>query len=296
VTSASAATVAFGKANADNRAALVGYLPAGFPTVDGAIEAALAMGAAGVDIFEIGLPYSDPLMDGPVIAEAVHRALTGGTRVADVLRTVEAVAAQGFPVLVMTYWNPVEAYGVRAFARDLAAAGGSGLITPDLTVEEAGSWLAASDEHDLDRVFLAAPSSTDERAAKIAAACRGFVYAASLMGITGTRDAVSGDAAGLVKRIREHTGLPLGVSNGAQAAQVATFADGVIVGSAFVRRLLEADGGAAGIAGIRDLTAELAAGVRRSAPSSLRHRLLRHSFLRHGASLQHSACLQHWAS
>jgi tryptophan synthase alpha chain len=270
-TTGSAVTVAFGKASADNRAALVGYLPAGFPTVDGAIEAALVMGETGVDIIEIGLPYSDPLMDGPVIAEAVHRALTGGTRIADVLRTVEAVAAQGIPVLVMTYWNPVEAYGVRAFARDLAAAGGSGLITPDLTVEEAGAWLAASDERDLDRVFLVAPSSTDERAAKIAAACRGFVYAASLMGITGTRDAVSGDAAGLVKRIREHTGLPvavgLGVSNGAQAAQVATFADGVIVGSAFVRRLLEADGGAAGIPGIRDLTAELAAGVRRTAPS-----------------------------
>ncbi len=271
----SAVTVAFGKASADNRAALVGYLPAGFPTVDGAIEAALVMGEAGVDIMEIGLPYSDPLMDGPVIAEAVHRALTGGTRIADVLRTVEAVAAQGIPVLVMTYWNPVEAYGVRAFARDLAAAGGSGLITPDLTVEEAGAWLAASDERDLDRVFLVAPSSTDERAAKIVAACRGFVYAASLMGITGTRDAVSGDAAGLVKRIREHTGLPvavgLGVSNGAQAAQVATFADGVIVGSAFVRRLLEADGGGAGIPGIpgiRDLTAELAAAVRRTAPSS----------------------------
>jgi len=139
----SAVTVAFGKASADNRAALVGYLPAGFPTVDGAIEAALVMGEAGVDIIEIGLPYSDPLMDGPVIAEAVHRALTGGTRIADVLRTVEAVAAQGIPVLVMTYWNPVEAYGVRAFARDLAAAGGSGLITPDLTVEEAGAWLAA---------------------------------------------------------------------------------------------------------------------------------------------------------
>jgi tryptophan synthase alpha chain len=244
---ASAVTVAFGKATADNRAALV-------------------MGEAGADIIEIGLPYSDPLMDGPVIAEAVHQALTGGTRVADVLRTVEAVAAQGIPVLVMTYWNPVEAYGVRAFARDLAAAGGSGLITPDLTVEEAGSWLAASDEHDLDRVFLVAPSSTDERVAMIAAACRGFVYAASLMGITGTRDAVSGDAAGLVKRIREHTGLPVAVGLGAQAAQVATFADGVIVGSALVRRLLEADG-AAGISGVRDLTAELAAGVRRTASS-----------------------------
>src|SRR5277367_5269418 len=263
----SAVTVAFGKASADNRAALVGYLPAGFPTVDAAIAAAQAMAQAGADIIEIGLPYSDPVMDGPVIADAVHRALAGGTRVADVLHTVEAVAAQGIPALVMTYWNPVDRYGVRAFARDLAAAGGSGLITPDLTVEEAGAWLEASDEHDLDRVFLVAPSSPDERVAMIAGACRGFVYAASLMGITGTRDAVSGDAAGLVTRIREHTDLPvavgLGVSNGAQAAQVAAFADGVIVGSAFVRRLLDAGDGQQRIQGISDLTAELSAAVRR---------------------------------
>jgi tryptophan synthase alpha chain len=263
----SAVSVAFGKASADNRAALVGYLPAGFPTVSGAIEAAKAIAQAGADIIEIGLPYSDPLMDGPVIAEAVHRALAGGTRIADVLRTVEAVAAAGVPVLVMTYWNPVDRYGVRAFARDLAAAGGSGLITPDLTVEEAGSWLEASDEHDLDRVFLVAPSSVDERVAMIAGACRGFVYAASLMGITGTRDAISGDAAGLVTRIRAHTDLPvavgLGISNGAQAAQVASFADGVIVGSALVRRLLEAPASEQGIREVRELTAELSAGVNR---------------------------------
>jgi tryptophan synthase alpha chain len=263
----SAVSLAFGQASADNRAALVGYLPAGFPTVSGAIEAAKAMAQAGADIIEIGLPYSDPLMDGPVIAEAVHRALAGGTRIADVLRTVEAVAAAGVPVLVMTYWNPVDRYGVRAFARDLAAAGGSGLITPDLTVEEAGSWLEASDEHDLDRVFLVAPSSVDERVAMIAGACRGFVYAASLMGITGTRDAISGDAAGLVTRIRAHTDLPvavgLGISNGAQAAQVASFADGVIVGSALVRRLLEAPASEQGIREVRELTAELSAGVNR---------------------------------
>jgi tryptophan synthase alpha chain len=263
----SAVSVAFDKASADNRAALVGYLPAGFPTVSGAIEAAKAMAQAGADIIEIGLPYSDPLMDGPVIAEAVHRALAGGTRVADVLRTVEAVAAAGVPVLVMTYWNPVDRYGVRAFARDLAAAGGSGLITPDLTVEEAGSWLEASDEHDLDRVFLVAPSSVDERVAMIAGACRGFVYAASLMGITGIRDAISGDAAGLVTRIRAHTDLPvavgLGISNGAQAAQVASFADGVIVGSALVRRLLEAPEAEQGIREVRELTSELSAGVYR---------------------------------
>jgi len=262
-------TDAFGKANADNRAALVGYLPAGFPTVPAAIEAAKTMAAAGADIIEVGLPYSDPLIDGPVIAEATRRALTAGTRVADVLGTVEAIASEAIPTLVMTYWNPVERYGVRAFARDLARAGGSGLITPDLTPEEAGPWLEASDEHGLDRVFLAAPSSTGERLARIAGACRGFVYAASLMGITGTRDAVSGDASGLVKRIRQHTDLPvavgLGVSNGAQAAQVAAFADGVIVGSAFVRRLLEAASDQQGLEAIAGLTTELAAAVRRPA-------------------------------
>jgi len=262
-------TDTFGKASADNRAALVGYLPAGFPTVQHAIEAARTMAAAGVDIIEIGLPYSDPLMDGPVIAEAVHRALTAGTRVRDVLHTVQAVAAAGVPVLVMTYWNPVDRYGVRAFARDLAQAGGCGLITPDLSPEEAGPWLEASDEHGLDRVFLAAPSSTSQRLAVITKACRGFVYAASLMGTTGTRDAVSGQAEGLVGRIRPHTDLPvavgLGVSNGAQAAQVAVFADGVIVGTAFVRRLLDARDPADGARAVADLTAELAAGVRTKA-------------------------------
>jgi len=270
-TASSAVSVAFGKANADNRAALIGYLPAGFPTVAGAIEAAQAMAAAGADIIEVGLPYSDPLIDGPVIAEAVHRALVSGTRVADVLGTVEAVAAAGIPALVMTYWNPVDRYGVRAFARDLAQAGGSGLITPDLPPEEAGPWLEASDEYRLDRVFLVAPSSTGERIAAIVAACRGFVYAASLMGITGTRDALSGEAAGLVARIRPHTDLPvavgLGVSNGAQAAQAAAFADGVIVGSAFVRRLLDAADradGSGGVGPVRELAAELAAGVHRA--------------------------------
>ena len=170
----------------------------------------------------------------------------------------------------MTYWNPVDRYGVRAFARDLAAAGGCGLITPDLTPDEAGPWLEASDEYGLDRVFLAAPSSTDERIAAITPVCRGFVYAASLMGTTGARAAVSAEAPSLVSRIREHTDLPvavgLGVSNGAQAAQVAAFADGVIVGTAFVRALLDAaDAHAAdqGIPAVSELAAELSAGVRR---------------------------------
>jgi tryptophan synthase alpha chain len=263
----SAVGQAFAKAAAQNRAVLVGYLPAGFPTVDGGIAAILAMAEAGADIVEIGLPYSDPLIDGPVIQQAVHRALIGGTRVRDVLHTVEAVAAAGVPALVMTYWNPVDHYGVDAFARDLAAAGGSGLITPDLTPEEAAPWLDAAATYQLDPVFLVAPSSTPERIKLITSVCGGFVYAASLMGITGSRDSVSGDAAGLVARARACTPLPvavgLGVRDGAQAAEVASFADGVIVGSAFVQRLLDAPDPAAGIGAVRDLAGDLAAGVRR---------------------------------
>ena len=257
---------AFEKAEAAGRAVLVGYLPAGFPTVEGAIAATLAMAEAGADVVEIGLPYSDPLIDGPVIQEAVHRALTGGTSVRDVLHTVEAVAAAGVPALVMTYWNPVDHYGVGAFARDLAAAGGSGLITPDLTPEEAGPWLDAAAAHRLDPVFLVAPSSTPERIELITGLCRGFVYAASLMGITGSRATVSVGASGLVERVRAVTPLPvavgLGVRDGAQAAEVASFADGVIVGSAFVKRLLDAPDLAAGIGAVQDLAGDLAAGVR----------------------------------
>jgi tryptophan synthase alpha chain len=260
---------AFATAAEEGRAVLVGYLPAGFPTVDGAIAAATAMAQAGADVIEIGLPYTDPLLDGPVIQEAVHRALTGGTRVTDVLRTVEAVAASGVPVLVMTYWNPVDHYGVGRFARDLAAAGGCGLITPDLTPEEAGPWLDAAAAHDLDRVFLVAPSSAPERVEMITKVCAGFVYAVSVMGITGARDRVGDAAAGVVSRVRGATDLPvavgLGVRDGTQAAEVAGFADGVIVGSAFVQRLAEAPDLAAGIEGIRDLAADLAAGVRRPA-------------------------------
>jgi tryptophan synthase alpha chain len=260
-------SIAFGKAAADDRAALVGYLPAGFPDKQTAIKAALAMAEAGADVIEVGLPYSDPLMDGPVIADAVYHALKGGTRIADVFDTVSAIADAGTAALVMTYWNPVDQYGVDAFARDLANAGGAGLITPDLTPEEAEPWLMASDSHGLDRVFLVAPSSTTDRIAEITALCRGFVYAVSLMGITGTRDAVSASAGGVVARIREHTGLPvavgLGVSNRDQAAEVASFADGVIVGSAFVRRLTQAADPDSAIAAVRTLSADLAEGVRR---------------------------------
>ncbi|GII54008.1 tryptophan synthase alpha chain [Planotetraspora thailandica] len=257
----------FEKARSENRAALVGYLPAGFPTKDGAVAAATAMVEAGCDVIEIGLPYSDPLMDGPTIQDAVHRSLTNGTRIADVMRTVEGVARTGAATLVMTYWNPVDRYGAERFARDLASAGGAGTITPDLTPEESDPWLTASREAGIDTVFLVAPSSPDERIERVVSCCTGFVYAASLMGVTGARETVGSAAEGLVKKTRAHTSLPvcvgLGVGNGSQAAEVAAYADGVIVGSAFIRRLLDAPDEKSGLASVRELTYELARGVRR---------------------------------
>ncbi|MFI6786218.1 tryptophan synthase subunit alpha [Nonomuraea sp. NPDC050383] len=256
----------FAKAKTDNRAALVGYLPAGFPSKDGAIAAAAALVEAGCDVIEIGLPYSDPLMDGPTIQDAVHRSLINGTRIADVMRTVEGVAATGAATLVMTYWNPIDRYGAERFARDLASAGGVGTITPDLTPEEAGPWREASAAAGIDTVFLVAPSSTEERIQAVVDCCTGFVYAASLMGVTGARESVNVAAEGLVKRTRAHTDLPvcvgLGVGTGKQAAEVAGYADGVIVGSAFIRRMLDAPDEAAGRASIGELAREMSQSVR----------------------------------
>jgi tryptophan synthase alpha chain len=248
------------------RAALVGYLPVGFPDVAGSIDAMVAMVAAGVDIVEIGFPYTDPLMDGPVIAHAADVALEHGVRIKDVFTAVRAVADAGAPALVMTYWNPVLRYGVDRFALDLAKAGGAGLITPDLIPDEGAEWVAAAERNDLDHVFLVAPSSTPQRLRSTAAACTGFVYAASSMGVTGARSTVGDAAAVLVTRTRLMTDLPvcvgLGVSSGDQAAQVAAFADGVIVGSALVRTLADAGTPGEGLTAIRKLSAELAAGVR----------------------------------
>lgn len=263
----SRSAAAIDAAAARGAAALVGYLPVGFPDVDGSIAAARAVVEAGADVIELGLPYSDPGVDGEVIQHAVQRSLEQGTRTRDVLRAVEEVAQTGAAVLVMSYWNPVLRYGVEPFARDLAAAGGAGLITPDLIPDEAGEWLAASDAHGLDRVFLVAPSSTPQRLARTAAACRGFVYAASTMGVTGTRSAVGARAEALVAATRaagaERVCVGLGVSNGEQAHQIARYADGVIVGSALVRVLAHQDDAAKAVAGLRALTADLAQGVRR---------------------------------
>lgn len=262
----SVVSAAFTRAEAEGRAALVGYLPAGFPTVDDSIEMIRAMVAGGVDIVEVGLPYSDPVMDGPTIQAAADVALAGGVRIADVFRVVAASAALA-PTLVMTYWNPVERYGVERFTGELSSVGGAGLITPDLIPDEAEEWLTAAEVHHLDRVFLVAPSSTRARLEMTTAQCRGFVYATAVMGVTGPRDQTSAAAPTLVARVREVTDLPvavgLGVSNGRQAQEVASYADAVIVGSAFVRAIQTASDRAAAAAAVSRLGADLARGVRR---------------------------------
>lgn len=256
------------------RAAFVAYLPVGFPSLPGSLAAMRAVvdgiDGLGADLVEIGMPYSDPMMDGPAIQHATTRALERGVRTRDVFTATEAVAAAGAVPMVMIYWNLVEHYGVAAFARDLAAAGGAGLITPDLTPDEAGDWLAASDEYGLDRVFLIAPSSTDERIGRTMRACRGWVYATSVMGVTGARSQTSAAAPVIVQRARQAdptlpVGVGLGVSNGDQAAEVAGYADAVIVGSALVNCLIEADdAGSEDLGRLRAKAADLAAGVRRS--------------------------------
>jgi tryptophan synthase alpha chain len=260
---------AFATAKAEGRAALVGYLPAGFPSVKGAQAALEAMveggPAGGVDIVEVGLPYSDPLMDGPVIQQAVQQALEAGVRISDVLETAAALS-QHVATVVMTYWNPVERYGVERFAEALAAGGVAGVITPDLVPDEAGPWMAAAAKFELDPVFLVAPSSSEARLRLVAGVTQGFLYAASAMGVTGARTSIGSAASELVARIRHVTDKPiavgLGVSNRVQAGEVAAYADGVIVGSAFVRALIDAPTEADGIRAVRELAGELAAGVR----------------------------------
>jgi tryptophan synthase alpha chain len=258
---------AFARAKGENRAALIGYLPAGFPNPELSVKLINTMVDSGVDIIEVGLPYSDPLMDGPVIQQAVDQALAAGTTTDVVLNIVKQVVDAGAIAVVMSYWNPIERYGVEKFAAALEAAGGSGVIAPDLTPEESGDWSVASDAHQVDRILMVAPSSTDARIASIVGVTSGFVYAASTMGVTGARTTVSSGAHDLVARTRALTDLPiavgLGVSTGDQAAEIAAYADGVIVGSAFVRRVLDAASDEAALEAVSELAKELAAGVRR---------------------------------
>jgi tryptophan synthase alpha chain len=266
--------VALAGARSQGRGGLIAYLPVGFPTVETSLAAMRAVcgdgESPGVDIVEVGIPYSDPMMDGSVIQRAGNRALDRGVRVRDVFAAVEAVAATGTTAVCMSYWNLIDHYGVDAFARDFANAGGAGLITPDLTPDEADEWISASDEHGLDRIFLVAPSTTDERLRSTLDACRGWVYATAVMGVTGVRDQSSTAAPTLVSRIRRAkpdilVGVGLGVSNGAQVAEVTSYADAAIVGSALVRALIEADdaGRPDDLTGLRAVLADLVSGTGR---------------------------------
>ncbi len=263
----------FADVRATGRGALVGFLHVGYPDVPTSLQALRALtgegDSPGVDLVEVGMPYSDPMMDGVTVQRAGTRALERGVRTRDAFAAVEAVAATGTPAVVMTYWNLIERYGPDRFARDLASAGGAGAITPDLTPDEAAQWLSVSDAHGLDRIFLVSPSSTDERLVSTVEACRGWVYATAVMGVTGARSETSSAAPELVRRIRAScptafAGVGLGVSNGDQAREVAEFADAVIVGSALVKTLLEAEdaGTPDDLRRLRAAVADLADGVR----------------------------------
>lgn len=243
---------------AEGRAALIGYLPVGFPSLDESIAAAIALGNNGCDIIELGVPYSDPVMDGPVIQQATAQALEQGFRLDDLFRAVaEITAATDAVVVVMTYWNPVLGRGVDRFAAELAAAGGAGIITPDLVPDEASAWFEASEKHGLDRIFLAALSSTTERLHTITRASSGFVYAVSVMGVTGARSSVSDAAQQLVADVRsagaENVCVGLGVSRREHVEEIGAYADGVIVGTALVKALADK-----GVEGVAALTRELA--------------------------------------
>lgn len=256
---------AFAAARDEGRAAFVAYLPAGFPDDAGFLRHARAL-LEHADVLEVGLPFSDPLGDGPTIQRASERALRQGTTTR---RTFELVAelreGTDKPLLVMTYYNPIYCHpgGDRGFLEALAAAGGDGVILPDLPPEEAGELIPAARELGLATVFLAAPTSTPERLRRVGAASRGFVYAVSVTGVTGARDAVSADLPDLIARIREAGELPVavgfGVSGAATAGPVAAVADGVVVGSALVRAIEE--GG-----DVTALAAEIAAACRREQP------------------------------
>jgi tryptophan synthase alpha chain len=256
----------FVKTRKENRAALIAYIPAGFPSHEGCKRAISVLAESGVDAVEIGFPYSDPVMDGPTIQDAATISLEGGTGATEVLSTLKFADDVGLPAVVMSYWNPIERFGVDRFAREIASNGGSGVITPDLTIEESDAWRSATQTAGINSIYVVAPSTRDNRLVQVTARCSGFVYAASLMGVTGTRTAISSGARDLVDRVRRVTELPvavgLGVSTREQAREVAGFADGVIVGSAFIKVMLDAEHEESALEGLKSLAKELVAGVR----------------------------------
>jgi tryptophan synthase alpha chain len=256
----------FVRVRAEKRAALIAYIPAGFPTKVDCHRVIQAFIDGGVDAIEIGFPYSDPVMDGPTIQAAAVTSLENGTGAEDVLDALEVATKAGIPSVVMTYWNPIEKYGVEKFASAIKDHGGSGVIHPDITIEESASWLAAANTNGINPIYVVAPSTSNERLAKVTSLAGGFVYAASIMGVTGARTSVSSGAEDLVGRVKAVTDLPvavgLGVSTRAQAKDVARYADGVIVGSAFVKAILDAPTIDQGLAEVTALARELSLGVR----------------------------------
>ena len=251
----------FAKTKQENRAALIAYIPAGFPSRELCLKLIDALVENGVDLIEIGYPYSDPLMDGPTIQEAVQSSLDQGVKATDVFDSVARVNQAGAVAVVMSYYNPLFKYGSEKFLENLRNNGGAGVITPDLIPDEASDWLRHVNSRNLDNIFLVAPSSTDERIELVAENASGFIYAASLMGVTGVKSAQSSNVAQLVSRVRSKSDLPvcvgLGVNNPDQVREIAQFADGVIVGSAFIREILNAANDEAAVARVGELAAAL---------------------------------------
>ena len=241
----------FARLRRDGARGFVAFITAGDPSLERTLSAARDLDQAGADVLELGVPFSDPLADGPVIQRSSERALRRGTTLADVLETVRSLRRESeLPVLLFGYFNPFLRYGLGRLARDAKAAGVDGVLVTDLPPEEAGDWLREARAHDLDTVFLAAPTSPDARLRSVAAASRGFVYAVSRTGITGERQSLSEEAGPLVSRIKSMTAEPValgfGISTPEQVGAAAAAADAVVVGSALVRFLEEKpDGGLA---------------------------------------------------
>lgn len=249
------------RANRETGGSLIGYFPLGFPTLEESVEAAVAMCKCGVDVLELGIPYSDPVMDGIVIQEATEKALANGFKLKDTFDAIRQITSRvDTPVLVMTYWNPVMQYGEGRFAQELANSGAAGAITPDLIPDEAARWIEITDALNLDRVFLATPTSSDARTMRACASSKGFVYSVSTMGITGARDDLDQNAKKVVAQVRAQsegsmTAVGIGVSTAAQVREINKYADGAIVGSAFVRAYQEG-----GIEALSAKVSELAKG------------------------------------
>jgi len=234
----------FAKRRAEGKPAFVAFLTAGDPSLDRTVEAAVELHAAGADVLELGVPFSDPLADGPVIQRASERALARGVTLSGVLDAVRRIRARcDLPLLLFSYYNPLLQYGLERLAREARAAGADGALVTDLPPEEAGEWVAAARAVDLDTVFLASPTSPPERLRRVAEASRGFVYAVSRTGVTGERQALSEDARPLVARLRALTDVPVALGFGLgtpdQVKDAGAVADGVVVGSALVRFLEE---------------------------------------------------------